>query len=276
MSVIAFLLMTLPVMSQPNDMELADPKPGPQEAWNALKKITLGWGTIDQRYSRSQVPVTSTKTLSLRAWKGERVAAQAVLATPIELQNVSMTVSDLKCGKSVIPASNVKKYFVRYVMTDWHNDKKDSFLLADRLDPAKTLKVAAKTTRPLWLDLKVPADVKAGTYKGVLSVDCDGQKLTLPLQVQVVNHVLPEPKDWKFHLDLWQNPYAFARYYQVPLWSQAHFDLMRPLMQLLANAGEKVITASIIQHPWNSQTYDPFESMIAKMKQLDGSWNLQI
>jgi hypothetical protein len=49
MSVIAFLLMTLPVMSQPNDMELADPKPGPQEAWNALKKITLGWGTIDQR-----------------------------------------------------------------------------------------------------------------------------------------------------------------------------------------------------------------------------------
>ena len=113
MSVIAFLLMTLPVMSQPNDTELADPKPGPQEAWNALKKITLGWGTIDQRYSRSQVPVTSTKTLSLRAWKGERVAAQAVLATPIELQNVSMTVSDLKCGKSVIPASNVKKYFVR-------------------------------------------------------------------------------------------------------------------------------------------------------------------
>ena len=272
MSVIAFLLMTLPVMSQPNDTELADPKPGPQEAWNALKKITLGWGTIDQRYSRSQVPVTSAKTLTLRAWKGERVAAQAVLATPIELQNVSMTVSDLKCGKSVIPASNVKKYFVRYVMTDWHNDKKDSFLLADRLDPAKTLKVAAKTTRPLWLDLKVPADVKAGTYKGVLSVDCDGQKLTLPLQVQVVNHVLPEPKDWKFHLDLWQNPYAFARYYQVPLWSQAHFDHMRPLMQLLANAGEKVITASIIQHPWNSQTYDPFESMIAKMKQLDGSW----
>ena len=272
MSVIAFLLMTLPVMSQPNDTELADPKPGPQEAWNALKKITLGWGTIDQRYSRSQVPVTSAKTLTLRAWKGERVAAQAVLATPIELQNVSMTVSDLKCGKSVIPASNVKKYFVRYVMTDWHNDKKDSFLLADRLDPAKTLKVAAKTTRPLWLDLKVPADVKAGTSKGVLSVDCDGQKLTLPLQVQVVNHVLPEPKDWKFHLDLWQNPYAFARYYQVPLWSQAHFDLMRPLMQLLANAGEKVITASIIQHPWNSQTYDPFESMIAKMKQLDGSW----
>ena len=117
MSVIAFLLMTLPVMSQPNDTELADPKPGPQEAWNALKKITLGWGTIDQRYSRSQVPVTSTKTLILRAWKGERVAAQAVLATPIELQNVSMTVSDLKCGKSVIPASNVKKYFVRYVMS---------------------------------------------------------------------------------------------------------------------------------------------------------------
>ena len=38
-------------------------------------------------------------------------------------------------------------------------------------------------------------------------------------------------------------------------------------------AGQKVITTSIIQHPWNSQTEDPFESMIGKRKAVDGSWS---
>ena len=92
------------------------------------------------------------------------------------------------------------------------------------------------------------------------------------MQVQVADRVLPEPRDWRFHHDLWQNPYAVARIFDVPLWSKEHFDRMRPLMQLLAAAGQKVITCSVISHPWNGQTYDPFESMIAKMKQLDGSW----
>lgn len=270
--IISLLFANQSMVAQPNNVELDDPKPGDQSVWSTQKNVALGWGSIDVRYSRSQVPTTSAKPLQLSAWRGERVSAQAVLSTPVDLSKVTFTVSDLKCGKEVIEAKNIRKYFVRYVMTDWHNNKADSFLLPDRLDPVESMHVAANTTRPLWVDIKVPADTKAGKYKGTLSVNCDGQTLALPLQLQVANHVLPEPKDWAFHLDLWQNPYAVARYFQVPLWSQAHFDAMRPIMTELANMGQKVITASIIQHPWNSQTYDPFESMIAKMKQVDGTW----
>ena len=43
-------------------------------------------------------------------------------------------------------------------------------------------------------------------------------------------------------------------------------------MEHLASAGQKVITTSIFQHPWNSQTEDPFESMVGKFKGLDGTW----
>ena len=208
----------------------------------------------------------------LRAWRGERVSAQAVLASPKELKNVSFAISDLKSGRNTIPASAVKKYFVRYVLTDIFKNRKDSFLMADRLDPVETMKVEANTTRPLWFDIHVPAEAKPGTYQGTVTVNCDGKKLSLPLQLQVADRVLPEPSEWSFHLDLWQNPYAVARYYDVPLWSQQHFDLMRPTMELLAAAGQKVITCSVISRPWNGQTFDPFESMIAKMKQLDGTW----
>ena len=236
-------------------------------------QTSLVWGSIDVRYSKSEMPAqTSKKSPLLRAWRGERVSAQAVLTTQNELQDVSIAVSDLKNGRSIIPAAAVKKYFVREVMAEPFYNKKDSMMVSDRLDPAKTTQVEARTTLPLWLDIHVPAEVKAGTYSGTMTVTADGKKLSLPLQVQVADRVLPEPREWSFHLDLWQNPYAVARIFDVPLWSKEHFDRMRPLMQLLAAAGQKVITCSVISHPWNGQTYDPFESMIAKMKQLDGSW----
>ena len=243
-------------------------------------QVTLGWGSIDVRYSQSEVPETTKKSPLLRAWRGERVSAQAVLATSSELGEVSFTVSDLRNGKNIIPASAIKKYFVRYVMAEPFYNKKDSMIVADRLDPIETLKVEANTTQPIWLDIHVPSEAKAGTYQGTVTVKTisnssplkGGWEGSLPIVLQVADRVLPEPNKWSFHLDLWQNPYAVARYYDVPLWSQEHFDKMRPLMQMLAAAGQKVITCSIINRPWNGQTFDPFESMIAKMKQIDGTW----
>jgi hypothetical protein len=235
-------------------------------------QATLGWGSIDVRYSQTEVPEMSKKSPLLRAWRGERVSAQAVLATSKELKRVSFTVSDLKSGRNIIPASAIKKYFVRYVIADAFNSRKDSCLYADRLDPVEALEIEPNATQPIWLDIHVPAETKAGTYSGSLTMNCDGQKLSLPIVLQVADRLLPEPGKWSFHLDLWQNPYAVARYFDVPLWSQQHFDTMRPLMEHLASAGQKIITCSVISRPWNGQTFDPFESMIAKMKQLDGTW----
>ena len=267
-----FAFAALCIQAQVNNTEPADPKPGPQEAWQQLTQPSLGWGSTDVRYSRSQVPQTSKSSPLLRAWRGERVSAQAVLATPTDLGEVSFEVSDLKCGRNVIPASAVKKYFVRYVMADSYKDRNDTVLVADRLDPVGSLKVEANTARPLWLDIHVPAEAKAGTYKGTVTVSCDGKKLALPLQLQVADRLLPAPSQWSFHLDLWQNPYAVARYFEVPLWSQPHFDLMRPIMARLAAAAQQVITCSVSNKPWNGQTFDPFESMVGKTKELDGTW----
>lgn len=260
----------LPVFGQVNNTELADPNPGDQSCWLRLKSTKVGWGSTDVRYSRSQVADFAANPV-LHGWRGERVFAQAVISTPKRLNRVTLKVSDLKSGSNTIPSSCIDKYFVCYVMGDKYNSK-DSLLLPDRLDAAEAMSVEANTTRPLWFDIHIPESAKAGTYKGWVVVDFDGRQHKLPLRLEVVDRILPTPDQWTFHLDLWQNPYAVARYFDVPLWSKEHFDRMRPLMTMLAQAGGKVITASIIEHPWNSQTYDPFESMIGKMKQTDGTW----
>lgn len=269
--------------------ELTDTKPHDGvEVWNKMTApVRFCWGTTDVRYKKLDVPdVKATGTLRLKAWKGERVNAQAVLWTQKDLEGAEMTVSELKNGNSVIPASAVRTHFVRYVMTDELNKdgsggcgarenkaEWDSLMVADVLDIVRVREVKARTTQPVWLNVWVPAEAKPGKYKGTLTVSGKNfEAMKLPFEIEVVNHTLPEPQKWAFHLDLWQNPYAVARYYRVPLWSKAHFDAMRPLMKMLANAGQRAITASIMHKPWAGQTEDAYDSMIFRMKKLDGTW----
>jgi len=286
-----FLFCCQGVFSQTIDeyMELSDTKPCDGEAvWSKLPVTPqISWGSTDVRYKKSDVPVVSkTVTWKTSAWKGERVNAQAVVWSKTDLSDVRITVSDLTSGSSVIPASAIKPSFVRYVMTDelnkdgrgacGHRENKaewDSSIVADVLYKPELKIIKANTTQPVWVQVWVPQTVKGGVYKGTLTVKGeDFTDLRLNMEVQVSERVLPAPGDWKIHLDLWQNPYAVARFHQTPLWSDAHFEAMLPVMKILAGAGQKVITATIMHKPWAGQTQDHFDSMIAKIKKIDGTW----
>lgn len=263
-----------------NYAELTDSSPRTAEhIWQqTVPTPILTWGNIDTRYSKFELPEKKTyKTVDIYAWRGENVNAQAVLYTARALTNVSLNTSTGLA--EAIPTTA----FVRYVMTDefasgcgYRTDhtKFDSLLVADVLDERTTMNIEACTARPLWLRIQVPADAHPGTYKGLLTVKADGmapQHLTYRLHISA--RTLPPTAQWKFHLDLWQNPYSVARFYNVPLWSPEHFERMRPIMQRLAAAGQKVITTTIMQRPWNGQTEDAFESMVTRIRKLDGSWS---
>ncbi|MDR0349406.1 MAG: DUF6067 family protein [Tannerella sp.] len=269
--------------------ELTDTKPHDDEAmWQKMTNpVQLSWGSTDVRYPKTSMPkVIPASRWQTKAWKGERVNAQAVLWTKTDLSSVSMEVSELKNGSAVIPSAAIRTHFVRYVMTDelskdgttgcGHRPDPtewDSSIVADVLDIIPVRNIKANTTQPVWLNIWVPSDIKSGKYKGTLTVS--GKNLAamkLQIEIDVQNRLLPKPEDWVFHLDLWQNPYAVARYYEVPLWSKAHFDAMRPIMKMLADAGQKGITTSIMHKPWAGQTYDHFDSMISRIKKIDGSW----
>lgn len=256
--------------------------------WVKVSAPQVSWGSTDIRYKKEEpAPIARLKKdINLTAWKGERVSAQLVVWTPEALDNLSFIVSDLTSGKETISKDNVRTGFVRYVMTDELNkDGKggcgyrkssdyDSTLVADPIDHiASTLTVPANATQGGWISVRVPQQVKAGKYTGTVTVK-DGDKVLseLKLAVNVKNRTLPASTEWAFHLDLWQNPYAEARYYNVEPFSKEHFDRMRPDMQNYVDAGGKVITASIMHKPWNGQTYDPFESMVTWLKKADGTW----
>jgi hypothetical protein len=119
----------------------------------------------------------------------------------------------------------------------------------------------------------VPPEARPGHYLGQVEVRAEGQPpLTFTLNLEVQPPVLPPPKDWLFHLDLWQNPYAMARYHHVAPWSPEHLALLEPHLRLLASAGQKCITTTLVYQPWGTQTYDPYDEMIRWARRPDGSW----
>lgn len=147
----------------------------------------------------------------------------------------------------------------------------DSSMVADPIDPATSLAVTKNTVQPVWLSIQVPAGTPAGKYNGTITVQAD-KPYKLQVSLQVLGRVLPPASAWQFDLDLWQHPAAIARVHEVPLWSPEHYAHMKPYYEMLAAAGQKSITASIIDEPWNHQTYDDFPSLIKWIKQKDGTW----
>lgn len=270
--------------------ELPNPHAPEAAAWEKLRHPLVGWGSCDLRYAK-QKPVKAPKmcsTLRLKGWRGERVAAQWYISTPDSLSDVHVEFSPLrqKNSKSLISKQHMSHAFVRYVMTDELNpegggcglrpdaSRFDSSLVADVLDTqTHSLALSPHSTQGGWFMVDIPHDAPAGLYQGELLVKTGVQVVRrLPYRLVVSSRRLPRPSEWQFHLDLWQNPYAVARYHQVPLWSKAHFERLRPVMEMYRDAGGKVITASIMERPWNGQTFDAFHSMITWLRRPDGTW----
>ncbi|MDH8702451.1 hypothetical protein M2138_001815 [Dysgonomonadaceae bacterium PH5-43] len=255
--------------------------------WSNVKNdLNYGWVSSDIRFEKNVPPtVKPAKVWKTTAWKGEAVNLQAVIWTKKDLGEIKANVNNVSISKNIkIPDENLQISAVRFVVTDELNKNKngtcghrpdptkfDSLLVADVIDIKPSVNINANEVRPFWVKIKIPQDAKAGTYKGVLSFN-NSELSNLPFEIKVQDKILPEPKDWAFHLDLWQNPFSVARYHNVPLWSEEHLELMRPVMKILADAGQKIITTSIMHKPWNAQTYDYFESMVMRIKKLDGSW----
>lgn len=229
-------------------------------------------GTVastDERYTIDAIPSTPlTDRWHATAWRGERVNAQFLCWASVEVaHNLRAWSTALRSeGGDVIPATALAPRFIRYVMADGN-------LQPDIIDTVRALDLPAGDVRPVWLSIDVPTDAPPATYHGKVTLQSDGGKcVEFSISLEVLHQTLPVPDQWFFHLDLWQNPFAVARYHRVAPWSKEHFLLMRPLLTRLAQAGQKILTCSILHQPWGAQTFDPFESMIGWTRETDGTW----
>ena len=128
-----------------------------------------------------------------------------------------------------------------------------------------------------WVaDRAVYGSKEAGIHFATITASADAKPGTYTLGqlvVTVVDRVLPPAKEWKYYLDLWQHPWAVARVNKVEPFSDAHYRAMEPLWKMLAEAGQKTLTVTLVDQPWNHQCYDAYGSMIGRRKGADGKWS---
>ena len=228
---------------------MADPSIDTLSDWsNVPSGLQASFITIDERVPRSVAPeVVIKKKIKLTGWKGEKLSAQLLLWSTDEIKQVELEFDEFKSANTLLSATVAQARFVRYVMTDefasgcGHRKPEDfaASLSADMLDNLDNFTIEPKTARPVWLTFKIPSDAAAGTYKGKLKLYAERVFAEdFEIEIEIVDRLLPEPSEWVYHLDLWQHPSAVARVHNLELWSDAHFEKMKPLMKMLANAGQ--------------------------------------
>ena len=253
------------------------------EAWKSVEGgVNAAWASSDYVYPRSIVPTESNQSITLEGWQGEKVSAQLLIWSSSNLNSVACNLTDFNSDSGKIGAEIASTHFVRYTIAD-QVDKSclcgrpnghPSMLQADMLDNLERFDIEANTVRPVWVSIAIPKSAKPGKYDAELKISHSGRgSRTLKLQLEVIGVELAEAKDWSFHLDLWQHPSAVARAEGVEMWSDEHFAAMRPVMQMLANAGQKVITATLNRDPWRYQCFDDYEPMIFWTLHDNGVWS---
>jgi hypothetical protein len=124
----------------------------------------------------------------------------------------------------------------RYLTIDWNRVGSLGFF--DQLNGSQQGDVPAGTCRPVWISFRIPEKAKPGMYHGTLKVEAQGIKpVDIPVQVEVIDWRIPDPKDFDTIVAAEQVPYGVAKKYGVKLWSDMHFELMEKSFKQMARLG---------------------------------------
>ena len=179
------------------------------------------------------------RTFEVTAWRGETVAARVPDFAELGKapDGIKVRFGVLESVKYAPTVESLQRLEV-YDRVEWNSDDDG----------------------PRVVEVSVPADAKPGVYSCGM------------MNIRVVDRVLPPAKEWKYFLDLWQHPWAVSRYHEVKPFSKKHYAKMRPVYELLASAGQKTITTTILPEAWDHQCYDAYGTMIGRVKREDGTW----
>ncbi len=226
------------------------------------------------------------------AWKNDKAVAEiAVMSKQKALEDVSVSISDLKGYGAVLPASSVKLSFVREVKAytghaGWYAQNKAGTMPSgpreyypEVIYSDDPVSMDSERLQLVWVEASVPKDALAGIYKGTITVSAGNTDETIELDytLEVLDAVQPDPQDYDFDVEYWSHPYNVAYYYEVEPFSEEHLELLKQHMEIYKDLGGHAITASIVEEAWGGQTYGGgndihYPSMIKWIKNADGTW----
>lgn len=252
--------------------ESAAPEGGPGDfgVWSADVHEPVAPG----RFRFASTP--GTKPMIVVAPRNGVGSGQVVAAGRAPLRGLKAVLSAFrqKNGSGTIPAESVT---IRYATMKEERENADVRIRAtDRIAeyPYCTDLLPQPTEArivPVWVTVRVPSAAVPGEYEATLTVEALGQKpVKTPILLRVCAWTAPDPRLWKTHVGMIQSPDTVAFKYDVPLWSDRHFQLMEATLARAGELGNRLAWIPMIDAalPLADQ------SMVRYAKGPDGSWKV--
>ena len=201
-------------------------------------------------------------------------SGKVVLGSAEPIEALKATCTDLTKGAATIPTSAVRirygsswgGHIARYGEATRYNAPVLDALLETPLDIFPVGRYGAVV--PVWVTVKVPADAAPGTYTGQLTITVKGgQPVNVPVTLDVADWTLPDNQDWRTWIELVQSPDTLVAEYEVPFWSDRHWEMIARSMRYMGEAGNRVVYVPLICHT----NYGNEQSMVRWIKKADGT-----
>ena len=196
-----------------------------------------------------------------KAWRGERVQKQILVAGGASRHGISVAGGDLASeSNDVIPAGAVSFRYPRFVIGDIeargcgaYAERTDVAHLADALANEPPRGLPASHPSMIWMSIDVPDDIPAGEYSGTVAIRAQsGDQADLHVSLEVLPWIVPPVPERRFHLDIWQFPASVLDRYndanpgrRIAPWSEEHYRLLEPFYRYLGGLGQRAATTYI-------------------------------
>ncbi|MEA4890412.1 MAG: DUF4091 domain-containing protein [Clostridiaceae bacterium] len=207
------------------------------------------------------IPPDASLPASLAAAKNDTVSFQILLqADQRYCVNIGQSAwfsekGPLLCIRPEISAFCPVSLNIEGFVVDDDDTRKADVLLSEPI-----VEAAANMPTAIWVELHIPKDAPVGPAKVSVrvftSTHYQDELLaeTLEINLNILDYILPDSKDFSFYLDLWQHNSNIARKHEVALWSDRHFAIMESYVRSLAELGQKSITIIASEVPWRGQS----------------------
>ncbi len=194
-------------------------------------------------------PANAANSIDLLSARNEAECAQIVLTPREPLNGVSVEVEPLRHenGKARIAAENIAWNFVGYLRVEKNSTATPPEELlrkapADFPDPfleERSLDLKANENQPIFVRVFVPKDAAPGVYRGGVHVVTSQGSGRVPLRVEVLPFALPD--QLPLYVTNWFNVGNFARFHNVPEWSEDFWRTLRLYAKEMHRAHQNVV-----------------------------------
>ncbi len=228
---------------------------------NESYKLVTGKELIPSRIKRINSFADEPKEISLAAGRSDFAAFQILLASD-EAYTVN-TGDHLYLSQQPFGKSNYRVAFdfpMDFEIFHEYSTEDNGYEYCDMLSPIDVRDYPERAICVLFVKIPVPKKTAPGGYSGMVRIFkqqlFDDEVLVgeIKVDLSVREFMLPSPKERKFYLDLWQNFTSLAQHTDVPLYSDAHFEVIDSYLASLADLGQKALTLVVSEVPWGGQS----------------------